>query len=219
MTLNFGPRTAGSVTMTGVARSFGDRRVLDGVDLHLGSGEVAMILGENGSGKTTLLRILAGVLDVDAGEVALAGSSPGTGMSSFVPSGDRMLNWRLTGSRNLTFFARLAGLPEATIPERLADTAGLLDAQDLLERPVGQCSMGQRRRLMLAVGFLSSAPVVVLDEPDADLDDPGRAAVDRVCRSWAEAGGVVVYATPNAGSGPAAQVRRALRDGVLREIA
>jgi ABC-2 type transport system ATP-binding protein len=195
------PRSAGSVSVTGLVRRFGDHTVLDDVDLEVASGSVAMVVGDNGSGKTTLLRILAGVLDADAGLVSVAGAPPRRGLSSFVPSGDRMLHWRLTGAQNLGFFARLGGAGGPSLQADVRLAAAALDAEDLLQRHVGECSMGQRRRLMLAVGFLARAPVVLLDEPEADLDDEGRAAVEAACRSWADHGGVVVSATPSADSG------------------
>jgi ABC-2 type transport system ATP-binding protein len=211
----FGPRIPGSVDVTGLIRSFGDRRVLEGIDLHVSSGSVTMLLGQNGSGKTTLLRILAGVLDADEGAVSVAGTPPRRGLSAFVPSGDRMLNWRLTGAQNLAFFSRLAGARGEEIDRDLARVASALDAAELLNRRVGECSMGQRRRLMIAVGFLSAAPVVLLDEPDADLDDDGREAVDALCRGWADAGGVVLFASPTAGTRPATNAIVQLRDGRL----
>lgn len=187
--------------------------------MHIGSGSVTMVLGQNGSGKTTLLRILAGVLEADRGVVSVAGRAPRQGLSAFVPSGDRMLNWRLTGAQNLAFFSRLAGSRGREIGWNLARVATALDAETLLERRVGECSMGQRRRLMIAVGFLSAAPVVLLDEPDADLDDEGCEAVDALCRSWADAGGVVVFACPNTGSGLASDTVIRLRGGRLEALA
>ncbi len=207
------PRSAGSVSVAGLVRRFGDHAVLDAVDLEVASGSVAMVLGDNGSGKSTLLRILAGVLDADEGRVSVAGAPPRCGLSSFVPAGDRMLHWRLTGAQNLGFFARLAGAggPRLDADVRLA--AAALDAEELLQRKVGECSMGQRRRLMLAVGFLARAPVVLLDEPDADLDDDGRDAVEAACRSWADHGGVVVFASPTADNGLRADALARLTNG------
>ncbi|MBA3691706.1 MAG: ABC transporter ATP-binding protein [Actinobacteria bacterium] len=189
------------MSVAGLVRRFGDHTVLDGVDLDVVSGSVAMVLGDNGSGKSTLLRILAGVLDADAGRVSVAGAPPRHGLSSFVPAGDRMLHWRLTGAQNLGFFARLAGAAGPRLEADVRFAAAALDAEDLLQRKVGECSMGQRRRLMLAVGFLARAPVVLLDEPDADLDEDGRDAVEAACRSWADHGGVVVFASPTADNG------------------
>ncbi len=209
----FAPRSEGSVSVAGLVRRFGERGVLEAVDLDVSPGNVAVVLGDNGSGKTTLLRILAGVLDPDAGRVEVAGAPPRRGRSSFVPSGDRMLHWRLTGAQNLGFFARLAGLGGAALDAGVRRAAAALDAEDLLQRKVGECSMGQRRRLMLAVGFLAGAPVVLLDEPDADLDDDGRAAVESACRSWADRGGVVVFTSPTAEHAPRADVAARLSAG------
>ena len=210
-----GPTRHGSVSVRRVSRGYGDRRVLEAVDLEVPPGGIARVMGANGSGKTTLLRILAGVLEPDAGHVEIAGTRPGNGSSSFVPSGDRMLHWRLTGDQNLAFFARLRGVPESEVASHVRSCAGAVDAGDLLHRPVGECSMGQRRRLMLAVAFLGAPPVLLLDEPSADLDDIGRAAVDRSCHGWAEAGGVIVYATPNDTDEPSADLAWHLRDGTI----
>ncbi len=210
-----GPQLPGSVSMRRVSRAFGDRRVLDAVDLELPAGGIARVMGANGSGKTTLLRILAGGLEAGGGDVEVAGARPGEGRSSFVPSGDRMLHWRLTGEQNLAFFARLRGVPESDVGAHVRRCAEVVDGGDLLGRPVGECSMGQRRRLMLAVAFLGAPPVLLLDEPDSDLDDIGRAAIDRSCQGWAEAGGAVVYATPNDTGGPRADRAWHLRNGTL----
>ncbi|MGI9040577.1 MAG: ATP-binding cassette domain-containing protein [Gemmatimonadales bacterium] len=187
-----------------MSRRFGAVTVLDGLDLELGEAMVVALVGRNGSGKTTLLRILAGVLDPTSGEALVAGAPPGAGLATYVPAGDRMLNFRLTGARNLAFFGRLAGVPPGSLGEAIAGALEALDARALGERLVGSCSTGERRRLMLAVALVVGAPVLLLDEPFADLDDEAGEAVARACRAYAQAGGLVLYATPSQGLGPAA---------------
>jgi ABC-2 type transport system ATP-binding protein len=206
-----GPLSQGSLEAQGLSRAFGDLQVLHDDKLTVGRGRIAAVVGENGTGKTTLLRILAGVLDPDAGTVTIAGRPPGHGKASFVPAGDRMLNWRLTGRQNLSFFAELAGAP----PDAVDTAGGLLDAAALLDKLFGECSTGQRRRLMLAAGFVARPPVVLLDEPFADLDEPGRDTIARACRAWAGASGVVVYAAPTLSDGPPADLTYRLAGGRL----
>lgn len=190
------------IVVRDVSRSFGSHVVLERFSMSAPSGTVVAVRGRNGVGKTTLLRILAGVLVADHGHVTIDGAPPGRGSANFVPAGDRMLNWRLTGEQNLRFFARLRGTPRSSIRDAVVAAALALDAGDLLDQPVGVCSTGQRRRLMLATAVVGPAPVALLDEPYADLDAEGRATVEQLCAARAAAGGVVVYAAPNPDDGP-----------------
>ena len=200
------PRASGSVLVEGMSRSFRGREVLHDVNLRLGPGVVAAILGENGSGKTTLLRLLAGTVFPDGGTIAICGGSAGRGCSSFVPSGDRALYWRLTGRADLEFFARLSGLDPIEVAHVTQSAAAAVGAEGLLEKPIGECSTGQRRRLVFAQGLVGRAPVLLSDEPFDDLDEPGRVAVAELMHSWAGAGGVVVFAAPASGDGPQADL-------------
>jgi ABC-2 type transport system ATP-binding protein len=191
------PGGPGGIRASKVSRSFAGRAVLRGIDLDVGSGSMVSVIGGNGSGKSTLLRLLAGVLTPDEGEIEIAGMPPGTGATRLVPAGDRMLNWRLTGSQNLSFFARLSGIASDSLEASVGKALEALDAGPLASRRVGECSTGQRRRLMIAAGFVSRAPVLLLDEPMEDLDREGRAAVERICSSWTEDGGSVLAAAPD----------------------
>ena len=209
------PRAPGSIRADALARRFGPREVLKDLSFTASAGSVVAVVGANGSGKTTLLRILAGVLDPSSGEASVAGEPTGRGNAGFVPAGERMLNWRLSARQNLEFLGGLAGIGSAELAGRIAAVAGALDATDLLEEPIGSCSTGQRRRVMVAAGLLAGPPVALLDEPFADLDDAGARTVGDVCRGWAVAGGLVLYATPQEGYGPVAGVTLRLAGGRL----
>jgi ABC-2 type transport system ATP-binding protein len=189
----------------GVSRSFGARLVLHGVSLRVEAGQIAALVGPNGSGKTTMLRILAGVLDPSSGSVSVWGRAPGHGIAGYVPAGDRMLNWRLTGRENLRFFARIRGAA-GDVDSAVVAAAQTTGSVGLLDKRAGECSTGQRRRLILAVAFLGSPPVVLIDEPFSDLDEEGCVAVDAACRAWSTAGGLVLYAAPRRVDGPQADV-------------
>lgn len=207
------PRGAGGVIAEGVRRSFRGEVVLDGVSLRLEAGSVGALIGANGSGKTTLLRIFAGVLDPERGSVLVAGRPPGCGFAGFVPAGERMLNWRLTGAQNLEFYARIAGVSGRGIEPVIQAAAVSVGAGHLLHKRAGEYSTGQRRRLMFAVALVGSPPVLLLDEPFADLDEEGCATVERASRRWADEGGSVLYAVPGRGQGPRCDLELRLRDG------
>jgi ABC-type multidrug transport system ATPase subunit len=210
----FAPSTIGPLVLDGIARRFGRRSVLTAVSARFDPGTVVTVHGGNGSGKTSLLRIVAGVLAADRGSITFDASG-GRHAVGFVPAGDRMLHWRLRGSHNLEFLAGLAGIDRQAARAHAAAAAEMLGATDLLDRVVGECSTGQRRRLMLAAGFVAAPPVVLLDEPLADLDGEGRAGVASLVRSWADRGGLVICAAPEVGEAPSADRTFELVGGAL----
>jgi ABC-type multidrug transport system ATPase subunit len=183
--------------------------------MDVADGSVAALVGRNGSGKTTLLRIAAGTLAPDSGAVTVGDGQPGRGQAGHVPAGDRMLNFRLTGRQNLEFYARLCGTARRDVRLLAEAAAEALDAGDLLEARTGECSTGQRRRLMLAAGVIGRPPVLLLDEPMADLDDIGRTIVSTLVERWRDAGGAIVCVAPSSGELPTADLHFSLLQGRL----
>jgi ABC-2 type transport system ATP-binding protein len=159
-----------------VRKRFGSVQALDGVSLDVEPGEVVALLGPNGAGKSTLIRILATTVVPDAGSVTVAGhdvlrDAMSARRSLGVMMGDeRSLYWRISGRRNLSFFAALVGLSRreaAARTERLLDEVGLTEAAD---RRVLGYSSGMRSRLSLARALLADPPLLLLDEPTRNLD-------------------------------------------------
>lgn len=194
------PRAPGGVTADGLFKRLGGRPVLLGASFTIPAGATAALVGSNGAGKTTILRVLAGVLDPDSGSALVAGGSPRDGNAGLVNAGDRGVYWRLTGRKNLQFFARLAGVTGDAAIEAVAARFGL---DGLLDRTAGTYSTGERRRLVIARAVVAAPPVLLLDEPLEDLDDDGRAAVAQTAREWAGAGGSVLFAAPSPDDVPA----------------
>jgi len=150
--------------------------VLRGVSLEVRRGEFFGLLGPNGAGKTTLFKVLATLVQPDAGWVEVAGvdalQSPGAVRSLLTPviADERSLNWRLTGAENLLLFAALYGVPardREAAAWRLLDTIGLAEAA---KRMVGTYSSGMKQRLLIARALLSRPTVLLLDEPTRSLD-------------------------------------------------
>jgi ABC-type multidrug transport system ATPase subunit len=183
---------------------FGGRWVIAPLTRRFEPGTVVGIIGPNGSGKSTLLRLIAGILMPTSGSVTVDGRPAGRGRTAFVPSGDRGLNWRLTGRQNLAFYARVGWQALGDVDERVKQAASATGAGDLLETRAGVCSMGQRRRLMIAAGIVLGSPVMMIDEPFADLDEVGIEFVSDVLLGWARRGGLSLFAAPSAADGPKA---------------
>jgi ABC-2 type transport system ATP-binding protein len=184
-----------------VARSFGDKQVLSGVDLQVGAGRVSALLGPNGAGKTTFLRILTGLLLAERGQVLVAGIDVGQDPMAarrhigFFPSADRTFYLRLSGLENLAFFGRMYGIRRqealARARRRLADV-GLSDAVD---QRVGTYSHGMQKRLSMARALLMDPPVLVIDEATDGLDPEGARRVQDLTRTIAGDGTAVIWTT------------------------
>jgi ABC-2 type transport system ATP-binding protein len=177
--------------------------VLDGVDLDLDAGQVVAVSGRNGTGKTTLLRIVAGLITADAGTVAVGGLDPTRDRRAyqrrigFVSAGNAALYARLTVDHHLRMSSRLALLPRS---ERGAAGKRMLDVfalDELRGRRVDRLSMGQRQRLRLALGFLHSPELVLLDEPENSLDDEAIALLAAAIESVRARGGAVLICSPS----------------------
>lgn len=188
-----------SLRVSGLACRRGDRLLFEDVSFDLASGEALALAGPNGAGKTSLLRILAGLLEAEAGEVTLAGDAICLGhLDALKP--------QMTVAENLAFWVALFGGETGGIGACL-DRFGIARLADL---PAGILSAGQRRRLGLArlarfIGAASPRPIWLMDEPDAALDMQGRAALEALMAEHLAAGGVAVAATHH---GLAAATRR-----------
>ena len=145
----------------GLAKSYGARRVLDGVELRVAPGEAVAVVGENGSGKTTLLKLLCGLLRPDAGEIARRGRL------GYCPQ-EPLVFERLSVRENFAYFAAAYGLSrwreamdELLVRFRFAAHTDAL---------VGDVSGGTRQKLNLALALLPDPELLLLDEPYAGLD-------------------------------------------------
>jgi ABC-2 type transport system ATP-binding protein len=183
------------LAISGVGKRFGDRAVLTGVDLDVAPGTIVLLAGSNGSGKTTLLRCIAGLARHE-GTIALDGEpirADGAGHPSvgYLPQALGLPAWA-TVREVLHLFGRLRGSAETAVelPE------GFLPP---LDQPIGQLSGGQRQRVAFAVALLGRPSLLLLDEPAANLDDDGRAAMMSVLEALRDAGTSVVVAAPSPG--------------------
>jgi heme exporter protein A len=199
-TADSGPVSANvpALQLQGVARRFGQRWVLRGVDLRADGGDIVALTGRNGSGKTTLLRIVATLLRPTRGTATVLGFDTvrqPEGIREVVGllGHNHALYDDLTAAENLVFSLRMAGrpAPAATVAAAL-EHIGLTGFGG--ERVRG-FSAGMRRRLGLARLLLRPPRVLLLDEPYASFDQDGIDVVNDFARDTAQAGGVVLLST------------------------
>ena len=157
----------------GLGRRFGEKRVLDGVDLDLARNGFLLVTGPNGSGKTTLLRLIAGLLVPTVGELRVDVPRERVGFLGHEP----LVYRELTALENLDLYGRLYRVPERR--ERigmLLERFGLWDARN---RRADTFSRGMLQRLALCRALLHDPELLVLDEPFSALDEDGAGLLDR----------------------------------------
>jgi len=167
------------IELRGVWREFGERIALDGVDVSLEAGESLVVLGPNGAGKTTLLRILATLLRPSGGEARVLGCALPSeawklrGKIGYL--GHEPLLYRdLSGRENLRFQARLHGIERAAAEARIEELLRAVGMERRADERVAELSAGMRQRLSICRCVLHKPELLLLDEPDSNLDVEGR---------------------------------------------
>lgn len=171
-----------AIEIRDLTRDYGERIALDGVDLDLEVGQTLAVLGPNGSGKSTLLRILASLLRPTSGDVEVLGcklpeeSWMLRGRVGFV--GHTPLLYRdLTGRENLELQARLHGLEPDLAGGRIEDDLAIVGMTRRADERVSGYSAGMRQRIAICRATVARPELLLLDEPDSNLDPEGRDAV------------------------------------------
>jgi heme exporter protein A len=174
-----------AIAVTGLRRDYGERPALAGVDLSVEHGESLLVLGPNGAGKTTLLRVLATLLRPSGGEARVFGAGlPGEAWKVRGRIGllghDALLYRDLSGRENLRFHARLHGIERQAAETRIAALLDTVGMERRAEDRVAELSAGMRQRLAVCRCVLHDPDLLLLDEPDSNLDAEGRERVQRL---------------------------------------
>jgi NitT/TauT family transport system ATP-binding protein len=189
-----------TIELRAVSKRFGQLAALDDIDLGVASGEFVTLLGPSGCGKTTLLRIVAGLERPSAGEVRVDGEAPEVARRGkrigFVPQAPALLPWR-TVRKNATLLRqvnRRVRVPDAAPdPIELLEEVGLGGFLDALPH---ELSGGMQQRVALVRAFALGAPLLLMDEPFAALDEITRADMRHLLGRLCErTGAAVVFVT------------------------
>ncbi|MGW2709076.1 ATP-binding cassette domain-containing protein [Streptomyces sp. NPDC001356] len=188
-----------AITVTGLSKSYGDKVVLDGIDLEVAAGSIFSLLGPNGAGKTTTVEILTTLIKADAGEIRVAGKDvvrdpDGVRGTISVTGQFSSVDNLLTGRENLIMMADLHHLGRREARRRADE---LLEQFDLVQAGSQRAlaySGGMRRRLDLAMTLVRRPAVIFLDEPTTGLDPRSRHAMWDVIRNLV-ADGVTIFLT------------------------
>jgi oleandomycin transport system ATP-binding protein len=189
-----------AIEAEGLRKRFGATQALDGVDLAARRGSVLGVLGPNGAGKTTAVRILATLIQADAGSARVAGHDVAReparvreeiGLTGQYASVDELL----TGEQNLVMIGQLLDLPGKQARARAKDLLAWFDLAEAADRPAKTYSGGMRRRLDLAASLVGRPSVIFLDEPTTGLDPSKREDMWGVVRRLVHDGSTVLLTT------------------------
>lgn len=179
-----------------IASSYGKKKVLCGVNITAGAGQCVGIVGTNGCGKSTLLNILAGLRKADAGDIYFDGNHA-HGRQSFisyvgyVPQESNLIP-ELCVMDNLRLWYQDAGMLRQSLEQGFLRALGV---DQMCRLKAGMLSGGMRKRVSIGCALAGNPPILLLDEPDAALDLPGKADIRQYLCMYKQMGGTVLLAT------------------------
>lgn len=181
-------------------KTFGDVKAVCDLSFRVKEGELFAFLGVNGAGKSTTINILCGQLERDGGSVLIDGADPKDNSDSVrrtlgVVFQNSVLDRELSVKDNLQSRAALYGIHGKAFEKRLSELAELLEFGDLLKRPVGKLSGGQRRRIDIARALLHRPKILILDEPTTGLDPQTRSILWHVVDALRKKENMTVFLT------------------------
>ncbi|MBE9917598.1 ABC transporter ATP-binding protein [Paenibacillus donghaensis] len=169
-----------TVKVRQVSKSFGQKTVLNKVDLHMEKGQIYGLIGPSGAGKTTLVKMMVGMDVPDEGQIEVLQtkmpSLPMLQQIGYMAQSDALYT-ELTAEENLKFFASMFKMGRAEQKQRIAYAAGLVNLTDELRKKVAVYSGGMKRRLSLAIALIHNPSVLILDEPTVGIDPELRQSI------------------------------------------
>jgi ABC-2 type transport system ATP-binding protein len=192
--------TDDAIVVEGLEKSYGTVKALCGVDFAAPTGSVLGLLGPNGAGKTTAVRILATLLDPDAGSARVAGFDVVRDAAALraqigLAGQYAAVDENLTGAENLEMVGRLYHLGKHESRQRAEDLLERFELTDAAKRPAKTYSGGMRRRLDLAAALVARPPVLFLDEPTTGLDPRSRIGMWEMIEARVAGGTTVLLTT------------------------
>ncbi|WP_280439480.1 ATP-binding cassette domain-containing protein [Nocardia cyriacigeorgica] len=188
-----------AIAASGLRKSYGDKKVLDGIDLNVGTGTIFALLGPNGAGKTTTVNVLTTLLKSDGGTARVAGHDLVTETKAVraaigVTGQFAAVDGLLTGAENLRLMADLHRLRGKDGKRVIADLLERFDLVESANKPAASYSGGMRRKLDLAMTLVTKPEIIFLDEPTTGLDPRSRRTMWEIVRELTDEG-VTIFLT------------------------
>lgn len=188
------------IAINHLSKSFGSVKAVRNLSFRVKEGELFAFLGLNGAGKSTTISIMCGQLPKDRGSIIIDGYNLDQDLDKIkrklgVVFQNSVLDKALSVRDNLKYRAALYGITGRAFERRLSELCELLEFKDLLKRPLGKLSGGQRRRIDIARALMHQPSILILDEPTTGLDPQTRNLVWRVMAQLRHDSGITVFLT------------------------
>lgn len=183
-----------------LTKTYGEKKAVDDLSLHILPGEIYGFIGHNGAGKTTTLKSVAGILRFDAGEIRIGGTSTRTDplackrKLAYIPDNPDLYDY-MTGIQYLNFIANIFGVSAADRQARIRELAERFELTNDLAQPIAAYSHGMKQKLAIISAWLHAPQLVVMDEPFVGLDPKAAHLLKGMMRELCDRGGAIFFST------------------------
>ena len=183
-----------------LTKTYGGKKAVDDLSLHIAPGEIYGFIGHNGAGKTTTLKAAVGILDFDAGEITVGGVSMKKDplackkQLAYIPDNPDLYDF-MSGIKYLNFIADIFGVGAAERQERIHKYAELFELTNDLAQPISAYSHGMKQKLAIISAWLHEPKLIIMDEPFVGLDPKASHLLKGMMRELCGRGGAIFFST------------------------
>ena len=183
-----------------LTKTFGEKKAVDDLSLHIAPGEIYGFIGHNGAGKTTTLKSVVGIQQFDSGRITIGGHSIQDDpiackkMLAYIPDNPDLYEF-MTGIQYLNFIADIFGVEESARQERIRKYADLFELTTDLAQPVAAYSHGMKQKLAIISAWIHNPKLIIMDEPFVGLDPKASHLLKGMMREVCDEGGAIFFST------------------------
>ena len=183
-----------------LTKTYGEKKAVDDLTLHIAPGEIYGFIGHNGAGKTTTLKSVVGILQFDQGEITIDGRSIKADPlgckreMAYIPDNPDLYDY-MTGIKYLSFIADVFGVNAATRQARIREYAELFELTGDLAQPIAAYSHGMKQKLSIIAAWLHDPKLIIMDEPFVGLDPKASHLLKTMMRQVCDDGGAIFFST------------------------
>lgn len=183
-----------------LTKTFGDKKAVDDLSLHIPAGEIYGFIGHNGAGKTTTLKCITGILKPDEGEIFVAGESVRDKpleckrKLAYIPDNPDLYDY-MTGIKYLNFIADVFGVSARDRSERIKKYADIFDIRKDLGEAIQSYSHGMKQKLAVISALIHSPQIIIMDEPFVGLDPVASHSLKEIMHEFCDNGGAIFFST------------------------
>ena len=183
-----------------LTKTYGEKKAVDDLNLHIAPGEIYGFIGHNGAGKTTTLKSVAGILPFDEGEITIGGLSMKRDplickrQMAYIPDNPDLYDF-MTGIQFLNFIADVFAVPADVRQERIREYAGRFELTGDLAQPIAAYSHGMKQKLAILSAWLHQPKLILMDEPFVGLDPKAAHLLKGMMRELCDEGGAIFFST------------------------